>query len=64
MRENVPWLILEKKEGRVKLISEYVLDWSGFNHTLNCKWADLDLRKWLQRIDSIIAALHKEIGRD
>lgn len=33
-RENIPWLVLEKKENRVKLISEHVLDWRPFNHTL------------------------------
>lgn len=34
-RENIPWLVLEKKENRAKLISEYVQDWSPFNQSRN-----------------------------
>lgn len=48
--EPIEWIILEESNGRLLLISRYILDYQDFNDTVIAKatsWKNSSLRKWL-----------------
>ena len=46
--ENIEWLVLEKKENRVLLISKYILDYMLYDSSKkNITWEKSSLRSWL-----------------
>ncbi len=47
-KEDIEWRILSKEDGKVLVISEYVLDAKEYNSTLDdVSWATCSLRTWL-----------------
>ena len=47
-KEDVEWIVLDKKDGRALVISKYVLDCHQYHHTkMNVTWESCSLRKWL-----------------
>ena len=45
-KENIEWRVLDKKEDKILLISEYALDVEYFGAS-STKWKDCNLRSWL-----------------
>ncbi len=47
-KENIEWLVLDKKDGKVLVISKYTLDCKQYNTSLtDVTWETCSLRKWL-----------------
>lgn len=47
-QENIKWLVLEKNNGRILVISKYILDCKEYNTTYEyATWEVCSLRKWL-----------------
>ena len=47
-KEDVEWIVLDKKDGRALVISKYVLDCQKYNETqTSVTWETCTLRKWL-----------------
>jgi hypothetical protein len=47
-KEDIEWLVLEVKDGRIFVISRDALDYKKFNETFeSTTWENCDLRKWL-----------------
>ncbi len=48
-QENIEWLVLDKKDGKVLVISKYALDYKQYNTSefLYATWENCTLRKWL-----------------
>ncbi len=49
-KEPIQWLVLDKKDGRLLVISRYALDYLQFhNKRTNTTWETCDLRKWMNK---------------
>ena len=65
-KKPIEWIVLEKNENRVLLLSKYVLDarqyHSGDGKT-NVVWKDSDLRKWMngEFFESILDAMERKL---
>ncbi len=47
-KEDIEWLVLDKKDGKVLVISKYALDCQQYNTSYtNVTWETCSLRKWL-----------------
>ena len=47
-KEDIEWLVLEKKDSRVLMVSKYALDYKNFSSgSWNGMWETSTLRKWL-----------------
>lgn len=47
-QEEISWLVLDKKDGKILVISRYGLDWQPYNKTKeDVTWEDCTLRQWL-----------------
>lgn len=47
-KENIEWLVLEKEDNRMLVISKYALDFQPYNDTwTEVTWETCSLRKWL-----------------
>ena len=45
--EPIEWVVLDKKDNKILLISEKALDCRQYHKYTNAKWKDCSLRKWL-----------------
>ena len=49
-KEPIEWLVLDKKDGQLLVISNYALDKQPFNtRSARMTWAECSLRKWLNK---------------
>ncbi len=46
-KEPIEWLVLDKKDGRILVISRYVLDYRHYHNIAGATWEKCSLRKWL-----------------
>ena len=45
--EDIEWLVLDKEDGKILVISKYVLDWQKYDASDDCTWETCTLRQWL-----------------
>ena len=63
-KEDIEWLVLEKKNGQILLISKYALDCKPYNTSYtDTTWETCTLRKWLNNvfIDSAFSDVEKSL---
>lgn len=63
----MPWLVIEKKEGKIQVISKYAFDCMAYNNTFYKKrWEDCALGKWLngEFFEAFFGEFEKEFIRD
>ena len=47
-QEEIEWIVLDKEDDKVLVISKYVLDWQSYNAVrMDVSWRDSTLRQWL-----------------
>lgn len=63
-KEPIEWLVLDKQEGRVLVISRYALDCQQYNTSIpNAKWETSSLRTWLNQTFINVAFSEEEKSR-
>lgn len=62
--EPITWIVISEGDGRVRLVSKYVLDNHTFgdSYTWGCSWEESELRKWCNACFLKRAFTKEEIG--